>query len=256
MIPIALAVAGGLAIGLSLGILGGGGSILTVPLLLALGVPPRSAIALSLAVVAATAALAAVRYGRAGQIDWRTALIFGPATAAGGFAGGRAAATVAAEDLLLVFTGLMAAAGLAMLRPRTAAAPGAGRSGLRSALLGVAGAAIGVLTGLVGAGGGFLFVPALAVLGGLPIRRAVGTSLVLIAANAGTALVGHLSHVRPDLGLGAALTAGSLLGAWLGPALAARLPEALLRRAFGVVVLAVAAWMLLRSPLVQQWIFA
>jgi hypothetical protein len=248
MPELALAFAGGLAIGASLGLLGGGGTMLTLPLLLALGVEPKPAIALSLVVVAATAALAAARHARAGQVDWRAAAVFGPAAAAGGFAGGRAAGFVPAEVLLLVFSALMLAAAVAMLRPP--GAPAARAAAPRAGALALQGAAIGALTGLVGAGGGFLFVPALAVLGALPMRRAVGTSLVLIAGNSCAALVGHLAHVRPELALGAAVTGGAAAGAWLGSAFAGRVPERALRRAFGCLVLGVALWMLWRSPLV------
>jgi hypothetical protein len=254
MIELALALAGGLAIGASLGLLGGGGTMLTLPLLLSLGVEPKPAIALSLAVVAVTAALATARHARSGRVDWRAAAVFGPPAAAGGFAGGRAAAFVPGEVLVLLFTALMLAAGVAMLRPRSVAA--ARPASPRGAALALQGAAIGALTGLVGAGGGFLFVPTLAILGGLPMRRAVGTSLVLIAANSSAALLGHLGHARPALSLGAAITCGAAAGAWLGSALAGRVEESALRRGFGWLVLGVAVWMLLRSPLVRGWIAA
>jgi hypothetical protein len=253
MLQLALAVAGGLAVGASLGFLGGGGTMLTLPLLLALGTAPKAAIALSLAVVAATAALAAARHARAGNVDWRSVALFGPATVAGGFAGGRAAGFVSGEALLLAFTGLMVAAGVAMLRARPLHA-GRAAAGARPLALLVLGAAIGAVTGLVGAGGGFLFVPSLALFGGLAMRCAIGTSLVLIAANSCAALLGHLAHVRPDLGLAGAITAAAAVGAWLGVALAGRAPEATLRPAFGVFVLAVAAWMLARSPLLRAWL--
>lgn len=252
MPELALACLGGLAVGASLGLLGGGGAILTVPLLLALGVAPRPAIALSLAVVAVSSALAAARHAGSGAVDWRAALLFGPATALGGFAGGRSAGLLHEELLLLTFTGLMGAAGVAMLR--TASSASTGPVAPRSGALVAQGAAIGALSGLVGAGGGFLFVPALALLGGLPMRRAVGTSLVLICANACAALLGHLAHVRPDLELAGALALGAGAGAWLGSTLAERAREAALRRGFGVFVLAVATWMLARSPLVRGWL--
>jgi uncharacterized membrane protein YfcA len=86
------------------------------------------------------------------------------------------------------------------------------------------------------------------------MRRAIGTSLVLISANACAALAGQLAHVRPELGLAGAVTGGSVAGAWLGSALAGRAREAALRRAFGLFVLAVAAWMLARSPLLRGWL--
>ena len=236
---------GGLAIGASLGVLGGGGTILTLPLLLALGVEAKQAIASSLAVVSATACVAAARHSRAGNVDWRAAGLFGPATAVGGFVAGQAAGRIPAETLLLVFTALMIVAGVSMLlrRPATVSP-----SAARPAVLALQGAAIGALTGLVGAGGGFLFVPAFALLAGMPMARAIGTSLVVIAASALAALVGHLSHVALRLDVVVPLTAAAIAGAWLGARFAGRASETLLRRGFGSFILAVAAWMLARSP--------
>jgi hypothetical protein len=252
---LALAALAGLAVGASLGLLGGGGASLMLPLLVALEVEPKQAIALSLAVVGTTAAVAALRHARAGYVDLRAALLLGPAAAVGGFAGGRAAALVSGEALLLLFTGLMGAAGVAMLLPRGERVADASRPP-RPLVLVLLGVAIGALTGLVGAGGGFLFVPTLALLGGLPLRRAIGTSLVLIAANSAAGLAGHLAHVSPDPVLGATVTGAAVAGAWLGAGLAGRVPESRLRRAFGVLVLAIAAWMLARSPLVHGWLAA
>lgn len=244
-----LIVVGGGLVGLSLGLLGGGGTILTLPVLLLLGVEPKPAIAMSLVVVAATAAVAAAGHTRARNVDWRAAALFGPTTALGGYAGGRAAEWVAGELLLLIFTGLMLAAGGAMLR--SAPARSRPRRGSGGAALALQGALVGGITGLVGAGGGFLFVPAFAVLGGMPMQRAVGTSLVVISVNALAALVGQLQHVAIRLELTASLTGAAVVGAWGGALLAGRVPETLLRRAFGVGVLLVALWMLARSPTVR-----
>lgn len=249
MSQLLLVVLGGLVVGGALGLLGGGGTILTLPLLLVLGVEPKPAIAMSLVVVAVTAAVAAAGHARARNVDWRAAALFGPTTALGGYAGGRAAEWVAGELLLLIFTGLMIAAAGAMLRP----APRRPRAAARPAALALAlqGAVVGALTGLVGAGGGFLFVPAFAVLAGMPMRRAVGTSLVVISLNSVAALVGHLGHVAIRVELTAAITAAAAAGAWGGALLAPRTSEAGLRRGFGIVVLLVAIWMLARSPYVR-----
>lgn len=242
-----LLVAGGLAVGASLGFLGGGGTILTVPILLLAGVPAKPAIALSLAVVAVTAAVAALGHARGGRVDWRAATFFGAATALGGFAGGWAARFVEGETLLLGFTALMFAAGVAMLRPRRQApAPGGAR--IRPRVLAAQGTVIGAVTGLVGAGGGFLFVPAFVLLGGLPMQRAVGTSLVVITVNSLAALAGQLGHVTIPASVAAPITASAALGAWGGVQLGGRVSERGLRRAFGVLVLLVALWMLARSP--------
>jgi uncharacterized membrane protein YfcA len=199
----------------------------------------------------ATAIVAATGHARAGHVDWRTAAFFAPATALGGFAGGRAAGWFAGDVLVLVFAVLMFASAAAMLRPfGPVAASGVRRaSAVSIAALGVV---IGTLTGLVGAGGGFLFVPALVFFAALPMQRAVGTSLLLIGANALAAIAGHLQHVELRFGLAAPLATAAAIGALVGTRLAGRLPEATLRRVFGVFVLGVAIWMVVRSPIVQR----
>lgn len=242
MLPL-LAVLGGLGIGLTLGLLGGGGSVLTVPLLLAIGIAPKPAIAVSLGVVATTASVAVLSHARARGVDWHAAAWLLPSAALGGFVGGRAAGAFSDDVLLLGFALLMLGAGVAMLRPRRVVQ----RPVERPTLVAVSGAAIGFLTGLVGAGGGFLFVPALSLAGGLPMHRAVGTSLVAIAVNAAAALLGHLGHVDVPLDLALWLTGAAVCGALIGARLAGRLPEHTLRRAFGVLVLLVSAWMFARS---------
>ncbi len=248
-LQILLTILGGLVVGGSLGLLGGGGTILTVPLLLLLGAEPKPAIAMSLMVVAATAAVAAAAHARAGNVDWRAVALFGPATALGGYLGGRAAAWLAGDLLLLIFTALMVAVACAMLR----SAPLRPRSSTRRSALALTlvGAVVGGVTGLVGAGGGFLFVPAFALFGGLPMRRAIGTSLVVISLNSLAALAGHLGHATVQLGTAGSITAAAAIGAWSGALLAQRAPEAPLRRAFGIFILLVAIWMLARSPYVH-----
>jgi uncharacterized membrane protein YfcA len=250
---------GGLAIGASMGLLGAGGTVVTVPLLLALGVAPKPAIATSLGVVALVAAAAALAHARAGQVDWRAAALFGPATALGGFAAGRAAGRIDGEILLLGFAALLIGPALMMLRPmplRAAPRRGAPGRGARRVRLAATGGAIGALAGLVGAGGGFLFVPALALLGGLSMRRAVGTSLVVIALNALAALAGHLGHVALELRLAVPLCGAALAGTAVAMRLGGRAPEAGLRRAFGGVLLLIAAWMLVRSPALRALVAA
>lgn len=245
-----LTVLGGLAVGACLGLLGGGGTILTLPLLLLLRVEAKPAIATSLVVVAATAAVAALGHARARNVDWRAAALFGPTTALGGYAGGRAAEWLPGELLLLIFTGLMLAAVVAMLRPASARSGPAARAGALA--LAILGALVGATTGLVGAGGGFLFVPAFALLAGLPMRRAVGTSLVVISVNSLAALLGQLGHVAIDGERTGAITAAATIGAWCGARFAGRVPERQLRRAFAVFVLAVALWMLANSPYTRE----
>lgn len=243
IVPVAL------ALGLLLGLLGGGGSILLVPALVyAVGVEAGEAIATSLLVVGATSAMAMVSHARAGHVRWRTGLFFGAGGMVGAYLGGRLAGYVPPTILLAGFAALMLATAAAMLRRRPGTMgqrPEPRSHGIRrTGLIVLEGLVVGAVTGLVGAGGGFLVVPALVVLGRLDMREAVGTSLLVIALKSGTGLWGHLAHVDLDWSLAATATVlaagGSVLGARLGRNLA---PERL-QRVFGWFVLFAGAAML------------
>lgn len=230
-----------LAIGLSLGMLGGGGSILTVPILVhALGVDERVAMAESLLVTGFTSLVALIRPARAGQVSWRTGALFAVAGMTGSFLGGRASASVPKRVLILVFVAMMVATGVAMLRGRKESKE---PHVLQPPKVLATGLVVGMLTGLVGAGGGFVIVPALALVGGLPMRSAVGTSLFVIALQSFTGFAGHASHVRIDPSLVAVVTGSASVGALFGGALATRVHQDQLRRGFGVFVLAMASYM-------------
>ncbi|OKI53544.1 sulfite exporter TauE/SafE family protein [Micromonospora sp. CB01531] len=229
-------------IGVSLGLLGGGGSILAVPLLVYVAdLPAKEAIATSLLVVGATSAVALLPHARAGRVRWRTGLVFGVAGMAGAYAGGRLAAFVPSAFLLTGFALMMLATAVAMIRGRRATAGRPVPHELPVLRVVLDGIVVGLVTGLVGAGGGFLVVPALTLLGGLPMPAAVGTSLVVIAMKSFAGLAGYLSSVRINWGLAVALTVAAVLGSVLGGRLAGRVPADLLRRAFGwfVVVMGV-----------------
>lgn len=226
-------------VGVTLGFFGGGGSILMVPLLVyVIGLAPKSAIASSLVVVGAASASGAAHHWRAGHVQLRTALWFGSAGMAGAYLGGRAAAHVDGTLLLLLFAAMMAGTALAMWRGRRAPAAGAARPS-RVRLLGQ-GLAVGTFTGLIGAGGGFLIVPALVLWGGLPMPTAVGTSLVIIVLNATAGFTGYLAHVRVDPTLVAGVTVAAIAGSLVGARLAHRVDPASLRRGFALLVLAMA----------------
>ena len=242
-----LALALSLLIGVSLGLLGGGGSILTLPILTyAVGMETREAIAASLFIVAVTSATGAIAHARAGRIRWRIGLWFGAAGMVGAFVGGRAAAYVPAGVLLVLFAAMMVATAIAMLRGRGSRA-GAAPSPVRELPLGavlVEGALVGVVTGMIGAGGGFLVVPALVLLGGLAMELAVGTSLVVISMKSFAGLAVHLGHVDIDWPITLAVTAAAVAGSFVGGHLAGRIPGHVLRRGFGVFVLIMAAFVL------------
>lgn len=176
-------------IGLMLGLLGAGGSILTVPVLVyLLHQPDKTAIASSLAIVGAIASAGAMLAGVRHRIDWRSVALFGGAGVPGAFLGGWVSRFASGNTQLMTFAIVMLAAAwfTARDRPAERGQPVCRRCAL---LIALEGAAVGVLTGFVGVGGGFLIVPALIVLGGLPIDRAIGTSLAIIALNSWTGLL-------------------------------------------------------------------
>lgn len=253
IVPVAL------VLGLLLGLLGGGGSILLVPALVyVLGVPTGEAIATSLLVVGATSAMAVVSHARAGHVRWRTGLLFGVGGMAGAYGGGRLAAHVPPTVLLAGFAALMLATASAMLWRRTERVvphrqvPGGLLS--RTAIIVAEGAIVGAVTGLVGAGGGFLVVPALVFLGRLDMRDAIGTSLLVIALKSMTGLWGHLAHVELDWTLALTATGLAAAGSLVGARLAHRLQPQRLQLTFGWFVLVVGTLMLGREAL--QWIAA
>ena len=239
---IALTIGLAVLVGVSLGLLGGGGSILTVPLLAYVaGMEPRQAIATSLLVVGVTGAVGAIAHARAGRVHWRIAAFFGVAAMAGAYGGGRLARFVPGTILMVGFAVIMVAAAIAMLRGRKdAAGPDAGRS-LQLFKIVALGIGVGVVSGLVGAGGGFLLVPALAILGGLPMPAAVGTSLVVIAMQSFAGLAGHLTTEHIDWRLAAMITGAAVAGALVGGRLVALVNPNALRKLFGWFVLLMAS---------------
>jgi len=243
---IALALAA--LVGVSLGLLGGGGSILTVPILTyVLGMPPREAIAASLFIVGVTSAVGAITHARAGRVRWQTGLLFGVAGMVGAFGGGIAGGFIPGTVLMILFAAMMVVTAIAMIRGRKSSKDPARTEGLPVARIIFDGLLVGAATGLVGAGGGFLVVPALNLLGGLPMAIAVGTSLLVIALKSFAGLAGYLFSVQLDWPPILAFTATAVAGSFAGVALAGRVPEKTLRRAFGIFVLAMGAFVLVQE---------
>jgi len=240
----ALTTALAVLVGISLGLLGGGGSILTVPLLAYVaGMDPKPAIATSLLVVGVTSAVGAVSHARAGRVRWRIAVIFGPAAMTGAYCGGLLTRFIPGTALLIAFAVIMIVVGVAMLRGRkdTDGTVDQPLPLIRITLLGLV---VGVISGLVGAGGGFLLVPALALLAGLPMPVAVGTSLVVIAMQSLAGFAGHLSSEHIDWRVAAFVSIAAVAGALIGGRLIAFVQPALLRIAFGWFVLMMASLIL------------
>jgi uncharacterized membrane protein YfcA len=248
-----LAVLGALVVGFSLGMLGAGGSILTVPVLTyVLGQEGKTAIASSLAIVAGISLLGALPYAHRREIDWRSAAWFGAPGMMGAWLGALVAERLTADAQLLLFASVMLVAAVRMLRPRAPDAddeskPGrrAGRPRIRLVSTGLL---VGVVTGIVGVGGGFLIVPALVLLVRLGMRRAVGTSLVVIAANAFAGFVKQLGtldslQIRLDWRVIGVFVAVGGVGTLVGSSLGSRLSAARLRQGFGGVLACLATYM-------------
>ena len=245
-----LAWIGALAIGLSLGLLGSGGSIITVPVLVYLvGQPAKLAIAGSLGVVGVVALTGALQNAARGRVDWRSVAWFGLPGMAGTYAGAWLSGYVSGAVQLSVFALVMLAASAMMFRRAGYQPTGAPRPLAKVVADGVA---VGALTGFVGVGGGFLILPALVLLGGLGMHVAVGTSLAIIALNAFTGFAKHLQLLTaeglaldwPVLGTIALL---GIAGSVVGGHFASRVPQATLRRLFAVALVLMAAFILFES---------
>ena len=241
-----LALPFGLAIGLLLGLVGGGGSILAVPVLVyVLGQPVKDATTESLLVVGSAALVGAADHARIGRVAIRTGLAFGAAGAAGAVAGTALNRLAGGRAILLAFAALLLVAAFAMLR-RGPESPGpAGRPSF--VLVAPAGFGVGVLTGFFGVGGGFVIVPALVLLLGLPLTLAVGTSLLVIAVTSGAALAAHLATGGIDWVIASTFTAAAIAGALAGRRLGAIISPQRLGRLFALLLVAIAVLLVVEN---------
>lgn len=248
---ILLAIPFGIAIGLVVGTVGGGGAILALPVLVYVldqGVTPASTA--SLIVVAIGASAGAGAHLRDGDLCGRVILLFSLPAALGAYLGTILNSSVSGRTLILAFVPVMVAAAVLTYRRRPDAEAEDGESapcprpGLAAA--GGAGLVTGVMTGFFGVGGGFLIVPALTMLLGLGMRQAIATSLAIITLTGLAALASHLAEgAEPDWTLTAVLCAAAAAGALGGASLGRRLPPRTLAKAFAAVVAAVAAFLVL-----------
>ncbi|MEU6821670.1 sulfite exporter TauE/SafE family protein [Streptomyces atriruber] len=246
MTALILALVAGAVVGLALGGLGGGGGVLAVPALTYLiGLPPADAITASLIIVTLTSITALTGHARDGNVVWRTGLLFAAAGVVPAMLAGAAAGHLPRLGLTIAFAAVAGLAALRMLRPAPAPAAGEGEGEARPARAGAVGAGLGAVTGLLGVGGGFLAVPALARVLNLPMRRAIGTSLLVITINSIAALGARAgTGVHLDWAVIAPFTAAAILGARDGKRHAQRLSGNTLQRLFAYALLAVAALML------------
>jgi uncharacterized membrane protein YfcA len=240
-------------VGLALGLLGGGGSILTVPVLAyVMGFEAKRAIAMSLPVVGLTSLLGVAAHWRAGRVDLRMAVMFGLFTMGGAFVGARLATYVSGAEQLAILGGVIVIASVFMMRPPKqdlADDPVISNRAMvasRAVLL-LCGLGVGMLTGVVGVGGGFLIVPALVLFGRIPIKHAIGTALLVITMNCASGFVGYLGRVAMDWTVIALFTAIASVGVLVGTRLSGRISSASLKRGFAVFLLAIGAMILYQN---------
>ncbi|MEQ8768407.1 MAG: sulfite exporter TauE/SafE family protein [Planctomycetota bacterium] len=245
------ALLGALAIGLSLGLMGSGGSILTVPVLtLVLGQDEKVAIAGSLAIVGGISLFAGLPYARRRLVDYRSLIFFGLPGMGGSYLGATLAKFVSGPVQLAVFAALMLVAGVMMIRPPKLSEEAVKPRAVWKIM--IDGVVVGAITGFVGVGGGFMIVPALVLLGGLPMSRAVGTSLFIIALKSASGFVKYLD-VLDELGLAldwhiiGMFTAVGIVGSFAGSAFSKKVPQAALRRVFAVFLFVIGTFIVVRS---------
>jgi uncharacterized protein len=236
------------AIGLSLGLIGGGGSIITMPVLVyVIGVDAHQAVGMSLAVVGLTSLISAGMHYRRGTLDLKAGANFGASGIFGAYFGSRLTYLVSPAALLLSFAALMLIIAVMMLvrkqSDKDAARPHE-RSAARAML---AGLVVGGLTGFLGVGGGFLVVPALVLFGGLTMKDTIGTSLLVITINCVAGLIGHLQYGGFDFRIAGLVTALAAGGAVVGTALSYRTSPAVLRNWFAVFVITVALFLVAKN---------
>lgn len=233
------AAAFGLAIviGVLLGAMGSGGSIITVPVLVyVVGVPPRSAVPMSMAIVGTTSLIACYSHARRGHYHKKAVLLLGATGIVGAYVGSAGTRMVSSEALMLIFSVLLLVVGLFMFR-------GAGQGlvpGVCSPARCLAiGAVVGLLTGFLGVGGGFLIVPALVLFAGLETKVAIGTSLGIIALNSAAGLAGQVRYSEMNWFLTASLTGLALGGMLVGLSFSERVSDEDSRKAFASLLIVV-----------------
>ncbi len=235
------------AIGLSLGLIGGGGSILTVPILVyLLGVAPHEAVGMSLAVVGATSLVGSYFHWRRGNVIFSSGLMFGISGIVGALIGSPLTRLVSPGALLLIFGVLMFVVAFSMLwRKRKADDDPLRPPHFVQGIL--AGFGVGILTGFLGVGGGFLVVPAMVFFGGLNIKKAIGSSLFVIFLNCLAGLIGHMSQNNFEWQITGIVTVLAVAGAFVGTILSSRIAAHRLQGMFAILVLGVAVFLIAKN---------
>jgi hypothetical protein len=251
-------------VGISLGLIGSGGSILTVPILVyIMGVDPVSATAYSLFIVGATALIGGIQSAREGTVDFKTALIFGIPSIVAVYATRAFLVPIIPEHvftlfgfevtkpilLMVLFAVVMVAASITMIRPQKNDKIGEELPmNYNYTMILLEGSIVGVLTGLVGAGGGFLIIPALVLLAKMPMKKAIGTSLFIIAAKSLIGFTGDLKgNEIIDWKLLGIFTIASIIGIFIGIIFAKKIPGDKLKKAFGWFVLIMGIYIIIKE---------
>jgi uncharacterized membrane protein YfcA len=243
MVPVALSLAA--LIGLSLGLLGSGGSIVTLPVLVYVAhVPAHEAVGMSLVIVGGTSALGTVLQMRRGYFDARAALFFALSGTIGAYFGSKFTRMVSGETLLVCFGFLMLIVGGRMALKGQDLHAGKKCRPVRCLLIGIL---VGALTGFLGVGGGFVILPALVIFAGLEMKTAVGTSLAVIAINSAAGFLGQLTANHLDWVLTLEFLASAAVGMWMGVALVKRVPSVVLHRTFAGVILLLGIFLIAKN---------
>lgn len=232
-------------IGLSLGLLGGGGSILTVPILVySFEIDPKTSIALSLAIVGITGLIGTFTHFKAGNVNLKTVTVFAPLAMLGTFTGAKLSVFFSGEAQLILFAIIMLLASVFMFKdPKFTK----GKEKASPFFLGFQGLVVGIITGIIGIGGGFLIVPALVILAQVPMKQAVGTSLFVIFLNSLSGFVGYLGIVPiPWIFLGKFVLAAGF-GIILGTYLVKYIPAAKLKKIFAIFLIFMGIFILYKN---------
>ena len=233
----------GFGIGLSLGLIGGGGSILTVPVLVYLvGQSPQTAVTTSLAIVGANSLAGAYFHQVNHNLNWRVAFMFGGSGMLAAYLAAGLSASISPILLLVLFAVLMTLVGLRMVFAKETATCKITQPRNLWVIL-AAGVGVGLLTGLLGVGGGFVIVPALVIVVGLPMAQAVGTSLVIIALNSLAGFAGHLQSGACNIPVLIIFAIAGTVGVFVGAKLGSKLPAQILRFCFAILVLILAGYL-------------
>ena len=246
-----LVIAGVLALvaGIAFGVFGAGGSILLVPILIyVLHLPVKVALGMALLILVMTGSLAALAHARSGNIHWRVGGQWAVISVGCAYVGGRVAGFIHPAVLLTMFAVVVVVASTAMIRRRPPEAyREQGRPELPFWKFGLVGAALGLLTGVIGVGGGFLLVPALVLLCNVDVKKAIGTSLLIIAVNSVGGFLGFAAHTTFPMALTGTIAACNAVGSLIGERIGKPLPSHRLRPAFAVFLLVVGTVMVIQN---------